>query len=223
MKKIATLALLVLAKAAAADTDAGTIDTPTVESCTIGNFANGWHLGGSVGALGFSGSQTLRGNSTTAYNFTSWNPIVTIDGKYAMSCGNLYRVIDARAGWIFMNKKVNASAGYATLKQGFTLGAGFRLGTFINDSTAVFGRLGLNANAQRLDYVYGGVRKKDRFMQYSFEPGVGFEWAVGAGKTVELLYGYDFGFTTKGSNSSQHTYSKGPNAQHITVGFAVKL
>lgn len=185
----------------------------------IGDFHNGFHLGGSAGYTYMQSKQSVKGRTPESFTFKGWAPIVTIDGKYSMNCNNTYQAFDARLGWIFGNDKEET----ARFKEGLTAGVGYRLGIFFSDKTVVFARLGLNGNQQKFTYNFNNSRRTDTYMDYTFEPGAGAEWIVSEGVGIELLYGYGMSFATRGYNDREHKFSKSPAAHHIVVGFSMHI
>lgn len=209
MKKLlAFTGLMVLAATANADRPA-----------RIGDFHNGFHLGGSFGYAYSQSKQDVKTATPAGYTFKGWAPLVTLDAKYSMNCHNMYQAFDARIGWIFGKDKENG----AQLKEGFTAGAGYRLGMFFSDKTVVFARLGLNANQQKFSYNFNGTRHSDNYMDYGFEPGIGAEWIASEGVGIELLYGYNMSFATRGYNNLEHKFSKTPATHHIALGVSVHI
>jgi hypothetical protein len=185
----------------------------------IGDFHNGFHLGGSVGYTYSQSKQEVKTATPEGFTFKGWAPLVTLDAKYSVNCGTMYQAADARIGWVFGKDK----NGSARMKEGFTAGVGYRLGTFFGEKTAVFARLGLNANQQKFTYEFNGTRKTDTYMDYGFEPGVGAEWVVSEGIGIELLYGYNMSFATRGYNDREHKFSKAPATHHIALGVSVHI
>jgi len=204
MKKIIALTALAVVLTAASDASA---------------FKNGFRAGANLSYASVTSKQKVNEANPKGYTFSDHGPVLTLEGNYGTLDCNIYKAIDIRLGWTFIKGKEED----AQLKEGFTSGIGFRLGTPLNEKSILFGRLALDANQQKFSYKFNGKSRKDTYFDYALAPGIGLTYELSDTMGLDVLYQYSMSFATRGYNGNEHKFSKTPSAHHLGMGFSIRI
>lgn len=177
-------------------------------------FKSGWNIGANFAYAKSTSKQQINDGAKKSHTYSGWAPVFTAEAKRSWVNCSTYKAVDGRIGWVLSKGEKEDKT---KLQEGMTAGLGLRYGTIMGNKL-LFARLGVDANQQKFTYEFNGKQRKDRYFDYAFAPGVGFEMEVGEGVGIEVLYQYSMSFATRGYNGAEHKFSKTPSTHHIGIG-----
>lgn len=186
--------------------------------------------GGFVGAdLGYSW-QSMKLKSTTNTTKSTSKPSgfdVSLKTGYSDKMGSVLVGGDVRVALGMASKKktmtLNGNDANVEVKNDWTVGLGASVGTELSNDLLGFFRLGLDYDHYKTNgsTAAAGISSK-KFSSWSVVPGLGLKMKVDKDWSVDAMYEYKHGFSSK-DPSSTVKFDKKPTSHGVKVGVSYYL